>query len=117
MTHTEGHSDWWPTHCFVFIQPILTKYVWRAKVSCLFWSFHLWNEDSLACCVAGVDLGSKDTEVARGRCPPHRTHLRRILLEGRRRSVMGWLNLEHKWRPKESDKPSEESRRVVVESG
>lgn len=30
---------------------------------------------------------------------------------------MGWLNLEHKWRPKESDKPSEESRRVVVESG
>lgn len=74
ITHTERHSDWWPTHCFVFIQPILKKYIWRENISCLFRSIlHLWSKDSLACCVAGVDLGSKDTEVARGSWSPSPT--------------------------------------------
>lgn len=73
--HTEGHSDRWPAHQFVLIQPILKKYIWREKISCLFWSFlHLWNKDSLACCVAGVHLDSKDAEVARGRWSPSPTH-------------------------------------------
>lgn len=71
LSCSEGLGDGWPTHCFVLIQPILKRHVWRRNSSCLFWSLlRLPNEGSLVCCVAGVGPDSGDATVTRGVPPP-----------------------------------------------